>query len=116
MHETAINREALAGNKASLTALLDNLLKQHAVNVALAKPAVAVLGEGRMIRHGAFQPQPAEPAIGQVEMHLIAQLPLGTDAIGVANQQHSQHQFRINSRGGLEGCNARPEPFSPGQS
>src|ERR1700730_13906720 len=29
-------------------------------------------------------------------MHLIAQLPLGTDAIGIANQQHSQHQFRIN--------------------
>src|SRR3984893_7658121 len=24
-------------------------------------------------------------------MHLIAQLPLGTDAIGIANQQHSQH-------------------------
>jgi hypothetical protein len=29
-------------------------------------------------------------------MHLIAQLPLGTDAIGIANQQHSQHRFRIN--------------------
>jgi hypothetical protein len=29
-------------------------------------------------------------------MHLIAQLPLGPDAIGVSNQQHPQHQFRIN--------------------
>jgi hypothetical protein len=96
MHETAVNREAFAGNDASLTALLDHFLEQHAVNVAVAKAAIAVLGKGRMIRHGSFQPQPAEPAIGQVEMHLIAQLPLGTDAIGVANQQHSQHQFRIN--------------------
>jgi len=49
-----------------------------------------------MIRYGAFQSQPAEPAIGQVEMHLIAQPPLGPDAVGIANQQHSQHQFRIN--------------------
>jgi hypothetical protein len=79
-----------------LTALLDNFFKQHAVNVALAKSAIAVLGESRMTRHGSFQPQPAEPAIGQVEMHLIAQLPLGTNAISVANEQHPQHQFRIN--------------------
>src|ERR1700730_6020135 len=52
MHETAVNCEAFAGNDASLTALLDNFLEQHSVNVALAKPAIAVLGEGRMIRHG----------------------------------------------------------------
>jgi hypothetical protein len=96
MHETAVNREAFAGNDAGLTTLLDNFLKQHAVNVALAKPAIEVLREGRMIRHSSFQSQPAEPAIGQVKMHLIVQLPLGTNAIGVANEQHPQHQFRIN--------------------
>ena len=86
MHETAVNCETFARNNADLTALLDHFLKQHAVNIGLAKPAVAVLGEGRMIWHGSFQPQPAEPAIGQVEMHLIAQLPLGTNAISLANE------------------------------
>jgi hypothetical protein len=49
MHETAVNREAFTGKDASLTTLLDNFLEQHAVNVALAEPAMAVLGEGRMI-------------------------------------------------------------------
>jgi hypothetical protein len=96
MHKTAVNGEGLARHEASLAALFDDLFKQHAVDAAFPKPAVAVLGEGRMIRHGSFQSQPAEPAIGEVEMDLIAQPPLGTDAVGIANQEHSQHQFRIN--------------------
>jgi hypothetical protein len=53
--ETAIDREA-AGHEASLAALLDNLLKQHAVDVARDKPAMAVLGEGRMIRTAPSNP------------------------------------------------------------
>jgi hypothetical protein len=55
MYETAIDREA-AGHEASLAALLDNLLKQHAVDVARDKPAMAVLGEGRMIRTAPSNP------------------------------------------------------------
>ena len=55
-HETSINREAFAGNEASLPALPDNYLKQNSVNVAIAKPAIAVLGDGRMIWHGSSSP------------------------------------------------------------
>ena len=40
---------------------------------ALAKPAMPILGEGRMIRHSILQTKPTEPAIGQIQMHFFAQ-------------------------------------------
>ena len=45
-----------------------------------------------------FKAQPAEPAIRQVQMGLFAQPPFGADAIAVADDQHADHQFRINRR------------------
>ena len=66
--------------------------------IALAETAVAVLREGRMVGHLAFQTQPTKPPIGQVEVHLLAQPPLRADAIAVAHQQHPDHQLRINRR------------------
>jgi hypothetical protein len=40
-----------------------------------------VKANGSTLLNIAFQPQPAEPAIGQVQMHLVAQPALGTDPI-----------------------------------
>jgi len=57
-----------------------------------------ILGEGRVVRHLAIEPEPTEPAIGQVQVHLLAQPPFGTDAVAVPNQQHPHEQFRINRR------------------
>ncbi|KJU80114.1 hypothetical protein N619_06380 [Ectopseudomonas oleovorans] len=56
-----------------------------------------------MVGYFVFQTQPAEPAIGQVQVHLFAQLPLGTNAIAVADDQHAHHQFRVN-RGASDGA------------
>ena len=42
------------------------------------------------------QAEPAEPAIGQVEMDLLAQPPLRADAEAIAHQQHPDHQLRID--------------------
>ena len=47
-------------------------LKQLAQKVALAKTAVAVLREGRMIRNLAVETQPAEPTVGQIEVDVLA--------------------------------------------
>lgn len=80
INETTIHSKAFAGHKTSCAALFDNLLEQRPINLAVAKPAIAVLGEGRMVGHGPRQPQPAEPAIGQIEMDFIAQLALRADA------------------------------------
>jgi hypothetical protein len=37
-----------------------------------------------------------KPAIRQIEVNLVAKPPLGPDAHAVADDQHSDHQLRIN--------------------
>ena len=49
-----------------------------------------------MFRDSTFEAQSAKPAVGEIEMNLLTQSSLGPDAIAVADQQHSDHQFRIN--------------------
>ena len=49
-----------------------------------------------MVRHGAVQAQPAEPAIGQVEVDLLAEPALRADAETIAYQQHPDHQLRVD--------------------
>ena len=55
-----------------------------------------ILGEGRVVRHFAIEAEPAEPAVGEVQVHLLAQPPFGANAVAVADQQHPHEQFRIN--------------------
>lgn len=51
-----------------------------------------------MIRHTTIKPETAEPSIGQVEMHLLAETALRTDGEAKADDQHPDHQFRIDRR------------------
>jgi len=53
---------------------------------------VPVLREGRMIGHIAVQPEATEPPIRQIEVNLLAQPPLRSDAEAIADQQHPDHQ------------------------
>src|SRR5712675_194343 len=62
------------------------------------KSAMPVLGERRVVRHFAIEPEPTEPAVGEVQVNLLAQPPFGTNAVAVANQQHPDQQFGINRR------------------
>ena len=73
-----------------------HFIEQLAEQIAVTKTPMAILREGRVIWDFVFQTQPAEPAIGQVQVHLFAQSTLGTNAIAVADDQHAHHQFRIN--------------------
>ena len=61
-----------------------------------------------MVRHVAIEPKPTKPAIGQIEVNLIAQPPLGTDAEAITYDQHSDHQFGIN-RGPANGAVKRSQ-------
>jgi hypothetical protein len=61
-----------------------------------------------MIRHIALKAEPAKPAISQIEMHFLAQPALRTDALDIADQEHPDHQFRID-RGAADGAVERPE-------
>lgn len=73
--------------------------------VALPEPAMAVLREARVIRDLAVQPEVAEPAIGEIEVDLLAQSAFRANAHGIADDQHSHHKLGINlgaARGAVE--------------
>lgn len=57
---------------------------------------MAILGESGMVWHSIFQAETTEPAIGQVQMHFLAQAPFGADAIAVTDDQHPDHQLGID--------------------
>jgi hypothetical protein len=59
---------------------------------------MTVLREGRVVWHIALQAQPAEPAIGEVQMHLLAEPAFRTDAEAIADDK-----IRIISSGSIEG-------------
>jgi hypothetical protein len=51
----------------------NDCLEQMTKDIALAKAPVPVLGKGRMIRDLVIQTEAAKPAIGEIEMNLLAQ-------------------------------------------
>ena len=66
-----------------------------------------------MIRDVAVEPQAKEPAIGKVEVDLVAQPPFGANTEAVADNEHPDHQLRID-RGpsdiAIVGPQVRPQP------
>ena len=55
-----------------------------------------ILGEGRVVGHCVFKVESAEPAICQVLVNLFAQPTFGPNAEAVANDQHANHELRID--------------------
>lgn len=51
-----------------------------------------------MVGYIPLQAELAKPAIGQVQMDLVAKPTLGADAEAVADDQHSDHQLGIDRR------------------
>jgi len=95
-HVAAVHGRAFAGNKASLHAAAHNLLEHGTEHMAITEAAMPVLAEGAVVRHGVVHAKAAKPAMGQVEAHPGAELPLGADPAEVADQQHAYHQLRID--------------------
>ena len=71
--QARIDREAFAADQPLGHAARDGHFEQLAQQVAVAEAAMPVLGEGRMIGYRAIKAEPAEPAIGEVEMDFFAQ-------------------------------------------
>src|ERR1700722_2442062 len=95
---TGVDRESLASHDPFFHAARPPGLEQLAQEIALAEAAVAVLGKRRMIGDVAVEPQPTEPAIGQIKMDLLAQPSLRANAESVADDEHSDHQLGIDRR------------------
>ena len=94
--EAGVHGETLAAHQALGDAAFDDPLEQATEQIAVTEAPVTVLRERGMIRDRVGQVEPAEPAIRQVEMHLVAQPPLRPDAHHVADQQHADHQLGID--------------------
>jgi hypothetical protein len=51
-----------------------------------------------VIRYWILQAEAAEPPICQIQMHFLAQPPLGSDAEAVADNEHPHHELAIDRR------------------
>src|SRR3982751_6961623 len=98
LDQGAIHGEALSAHQSCFLTLTHHLFKEHAIEAAGLKPPIAVLGESGMVGNSTGQPEATKPAVGQIEMYLPAQPPLRADAIGIAEQEHTQQQFGIDRR------------------
>jgi hypothetical protein len=67
-----------------------------AQDVALAETVQPVLGECQVVGNRGVEIEPAEPSIGEVKRHLLAQLPLRAQVVAVTDNQHPDHQLRID--------------------
>jgi len=96
LDHAGVHGEALAAHQPRRHAAAHHQLEHVAKQVALTEAAMPVLGEGGVVRDLAVQPEPAEPAIGQVEPDLLAKPPLRPDPVAVAHDQHADHQLGID--------------------
>src|SRR5262245_64239992 len=94
--DACINRKALALHKACVHAGTDHRLEHLAQDVVIAKPAVAINRERRMIGNLVIELEAAEPTITEMKFDLFAQLPFKADAVAVADNEHPDHQLRID--------------------
>src|SRR3954469_6833152 len=98
LDQGAIHSETLSAHQSRFLALTHHLVKEQAIETTGLKPPIAVLGESGMVGNSTGQPEAAKPAISQVQMYLPAQSPLRANAIGIADQEHTEHQFGIDRR------------------
>src|ERR1700676_1526538 len=95
-HAAGIDREGFTLDQTGVHARPHHRLEYLAEQVAIAEPAVTIDRERRVIGHIVVEVEPAEPPVGQMQFDFLAQLPLKTDAVAVADDQHPDHQLGIN--------------------
>jgi len=108
-----IHRESFSLDRACRHAASPNFIEHPAERTALAEPSMPVLRECGVVRNGILQAQTAEPTMGQIQMHFLTQAAFGTDAIAVADDEHADHQLRIDGGttcGALEISQMRAQP------
>jgi len=97
-NQACIDRKAFASDQPRCNARRHNTLEYTAKNITLAEPFAAGARERRGIRDLVLNVQAAEPAIGEVHLNLTAEQPLRTDRKDIPDDEHPDHQFRVNRR------------------
>src|SRR5262249_38596959 len=98
LDQARIDRKPFAANQPNRDALRHHALKHPAQGVALAKALVPCAAEHRMVGDTVLDAELTEPAIGKVHLYLGADSPLRADRKHVANNQHPDHEYRIDRR------------------
>ena len=65
-------------------------------DAAIAEPLIAGPRKRRVIWDLVLNREPAKPAIGKVHSHITAQRPLRADREHIADDEHPDHQHRID--------------------
>src|SRR6266536_1499377 len=64
--------------------------------VAVAEAAMPIDRECRVIWHFVVEIEAAKPAVGEMQLNLLAEPPLKANAVAVAHNQHPDHELGID--------------------
>jgi hypothetical protein len=95
-NNAGINGEAFTPDQAGIHAGPHHSLEHLAQDVAVTEAAMAIDRERRVIGHLVVEIEATKPAVRKVKVDLLAQPPLRADAITVADDQHPDHELRID--------------------
>src|SRR6056297_3055848 len=98
LYQARVDGHTLAAHQTFLDTTRHRRLEQMTQQLAVAKTPMAVLGKRRMIRDTIAQLKAAEPPVCQVQVDLLTEPPLGSDAKTIADKQHPDQQLRIDGR------------------
>ncbi len=96
LDHVGINGEAFAAYQSFAHAPRHSSLEQLAQQIAVAEPPVPVFGKCRVIGNATIQSKSAEPPIGKVQVHFLAEPAFRADAHAITDDQHPNHQLRID--------------------
>src|SRR5580692_8286402 len=74
---------------------------------------MAIDRESRVVGNLVVEIEAAEPAVGEVQLDLLAQLPLEAKAVAVTDDEHPDHQLGVDRRPAdlaVEGFQLVPKP------
>jgi hypothetical protein len=93
-----VDRKTFTLDEAIHHAPCDNPLEDMAQDVAFAKAIEAVDRKRGMMRHLIVEIELTESPIGKVQPDFLAQTALVSDTVAVPNNEHPDHEFRIDRR------------------
>src|SRR5262245_54135353 len=98
LHHTSIDGKTLTLDETCVHACSHYGLEYLPQQIAVPEASVAIDRERRMVRNLVIESEPTKPAIRQVKFDLLTQLALRANTIAVGNDQHAEHELRVDRR------------------
>ena len=95
-NQARIDRKPFAANQTGPDARADDTLEHTAKNIAVAEAVIAGTRERRVVGDLVLDAELAEPAVCEVHLHLTAKRPLRADGEHVTDDEHPDHEHRID--------------------